>query len=241
MRANPGAIGSIPPAKPPPASLGHGGPSPSSPQGGQPGTQGLAMGASPVAGDPGWGSFGRPAEQAAVEGWVIITAPRTGRGDSAAEECPCLLPRCHRDAGKQPDPTAPLDAGLPTGKGSVVPAPPGSGWHRHTKTPGLRKGSGAGDHGMPAPSLSSLAGCRAGCRAMPCCAMLALPGSASGAPGRCARGTGVTQADTSPSRWHHPTQQTPLGAQPHFGVLPTDLGCPGRRSLACPAPAMAGL
>lgn len=85
------------------------------------------MGTSSVAGDPAWGSFGCPAERAAVEGWVIITARRTGRGDSAAEECPCLLLRCRRDPSKQLGPMAPLDAGLLTGEGE-----------RGARTPRLR-------------------------------------------------------------------------------------------------------
>lgn len=55
-----------------------------------------------MVGDLGRSSFGLVSEREEVEGWVIVTAPHPGRGDSAVGECRCLLLRCRRDPSKQP-------------------------------------------------------------------------------------------------------------------------------------------
>lgn len=182
------------------------------------------MGMSVVAGDPGWGSSGHPAERAVAEGCVISTAPRRGRGDSAAEECPCLLPRCYRDPGKQPGPTAPARCGAARWWGERSARTPRLQLAPPHRNPWAQEGQW-GRQSWDAGAQFELA-----CRVqgwVPCRAMPALPGSASGAPGCCACGTGVTQTGTTPSQWHPPAQQTPLGAQPCFGALPTGLGCRG--------------
>ena len=194
------------------------------------------MGTSSVAGDPAWGSFGHPAERAAVDGWVIITAPRTGRGDSAAEECPCLLLRCRRDPGKQPGPMAPLDAGLLTGggeRGARIPrlrlAPP------HQK-PWAQAGQWGGQS-WDAGSQLELAGW-VPCRAVLCHASPAW---------WCQRGTGMLCS------WHrrHPgrhnpkpmappsSANTPRGSAPFWGA-PHWSGL-SWRALPCPAPTAAEL
>lgn len=121
---------------------------------------------------------------------------------------------------------------LPAGGGGMwCLHPPGSSRHRHPKTPGLRKGSvGGGNHGMLAPSLSS----PAGCRAVPCHAVLHQPCLAVPAGHRDAAlmplgSPKQTQplADGIPQLSKHPS-----GLSPISGCSSTGPGCCGGCSLA---------
>lgn len=179
----------------------------------------------------GW--LGTQVGAVSLEDRDIITASHTGWGDSAAEECSCLLPRCRRDPGKQPGPTVPTGGG----GGMWCLHPPGSGQHRHSKTPGLRKGRVGGGQSWDPGTQLELTGW-VPCRAMPCYASPAW---------QCQRDTGTLRL----CHWGHPGRRNPkLMASPSSANTPWGSapfrGAPHwsgllRRVLACPALAVAGL
>lgn len=133
----------------------------------QPGMWGLGMGTSPVAGDPVWGSFGPGGG---------LGHCHTAWGDTAMEECPCLLQRCRRGPGKQPGQwggqlwgAGPQRELAAAGLGAVpccaMPAPPGSA----SRSRGHRaRGRGVTRQarpalGSPLPRLLRLAAAVPGC------------------------------------------------------------------------------